>query len=661
MPPLFQRLKERKLFQWSLAYAAGAWLVFQGIEVLAEPWNLSEAIQRGVHISLAIGFLVVLVLAWYHGEKGRQRASGVELLVLAGILTIAGVAVATLGRGVRQGSAGGYLEEMSIAALPFENRSGQKEDEYFTDGVHDEILTRLTKISSLSVRGRTSVMQYRDTPKNLRQIGEELNARYILEGGVQRAGGTVRINLQLIDAESDEHLWAETYDRRLTIENLLTVQSEVALRVADALNAALTTDESESVATDPTDNLEAYDHYLRGLEFMNRTYDERDMRIAVQMFEDATQLDSSFALAYAKLSEMHGRLYWFRFDGSQERIQQAKQAAERSLELEPDLPEGHEALGYYYYWGLLDYDKALQALERALRRQPGRPRLLAGLGFVVRRSGDFQSALIHLEEAAKLDPRDPLLQYEVAATYQLLRDYPEAERHFSRALALAPDMIDSYAMRAWNYIVWEGSLSKARAVLAEAADMGLDFVDHPLAGYLSVVLDVWDGDYDSALARLFSGSSEAFSFQHYFIPKALLAAGIHADRNELLPALQNLTAAVALLETEIQKAPEDARLYGALGMAYAGMGRTEDAIRAGEKGVELLPVSREAWRGLWRVTDLARILMMTGQHDAAIDRIEFLLSVPGSMSVALLRVDPLWNPLRSHPRFQALMEKYDTT
>jgi hypothetical protein len=170
MPPLFQRLKERKLFQWSLAYAAGAWLVFQGIEVLAEPWNLSEAIQRGVHISLAIGFLVVLVLAWYHGEKGRQRASGVELLVLAGILTIAGVAVATLGRGVRQGSAGGYLEEMSIAALPFENRSGQKEDEYFTDGVHDEILTRLTKISSLSVRGRTSVMQYRDTPKNLRQI-----------------------------------------------------------------------------------------------------------------------------------------------------------------------------------------------------------------------------------------------------------------------------------------------------------------------------------------------------------------------------------------------------------------------------------------------------------------------------------------------------------
>jgi serine/threonine-protein kinase len=423
----------------------------------------------------------------------------------------------------------------------------------------------------------------------------------------------------------------------------------------------LTTDESESVATDPTDNLEAYDHYLRGLEFMNRTYDERDMRIAVQMFEDATQLDSSFALAYAKLSEMHGRLYWFRFDGSQERIQQAKQAAERSLELEPDLPEGHEALGYYYYWGLLDYDKALQALERALRRQPGRPRLLAGLGFVVRRSGDFQSALIHLEEAAKLDPRDPLLQYEVAATYQLLRDYPEAERHFSRALALAPDMIDSYAMRAWNYIVWEGSLSKARAVLAEAADMGLDFVDHPLAGYLSVVLDVWDGDYDSALARLFSGSSEAFSFQHYFIPKALLAAGIHADRNELLPALQNLTAAVALLETEIQKAPEDARLYGALGMAYAGMGRTEDAIRAGEKGVELLPVSREAWRGLWRVTDLARILMMTGQHDAAIDRIEFLLSVPGSMSVALLRVDPLWNPLRSHPRFQALMEKYDTT
>ena len=469
----------------------------------------------------------------------------------------------------------------------------------------------------------------------------------------------MRINLQLIDAESDEHLWAEIYDRQLTVENLLAVQSEVALRVAEALNATLTKDESERIAANPTDNLEAYDYYLRGLDFMERSYGERDMRIAVEMFESATQVDSSFALAYAKLSELHSQLYWFHYDRSQERLQQAKQAVDRSLDLEPDLPEAHEALGYYYYWGQLDYERALQHLESALSRQPGNSSLLAGIGFVQRRSGDFQGALTHLEEAAKLDPRGPLRQYEVGVTHQLLRDYPEAERHFDRAMALAPDMMDSYAMKAWNYIIWEGSTSKARAVLEEAAGIGLDSVDHPVAGYLSVILDVWDGHYDAALARLSSGSSEVFSFQTYYVPKALLAAGIHADRNELLLALQHLGAAVALLEAEIQEAPEDSRLYGALGMAYAGMGRAEDAIRAGEKGVDLLPVSKEAWRGLWRVADLARILTMTGQYDDAIDRIEFLLSVPGSMSVALLRVDSSWDPLRDNPRFQALLEKYE--
>ena len=186
MPSLLQRLKERKLFQWALAYLAGAWLVFQGIEVLAEPWNLCEAVQRTIHVLLGVGFLVTLVLGWYHGEKGRQRAGGIELLILAGILVIAGAAVALLGRGSQDRSAAEYeappdtLDEMSIAVLPLVNRSGLEEDEYFTDGIHDEILTRLTKISALSVRGRTSVMQYRDSPKNLREIGQELNARYLL-------------------------------------------------------------------------------------------------------------------------------------------------------------------------------------------------------------------------------------------------------------------------------------------------------------------------------------------------------------------------------------------------------------------------------------------------------------------------------------------------
>ena len=665
MPTLLQRLKERKLFQWALAYLAGAWLVFQGIEVLAEPWNLSEAVQRSIHVLLGVGFFVTLVLAWYHGEKGRQRASGVELLILAGILVIAGAAVAALGRERDDSTNGEHeaprsaLDQMSIAVLPFVNRSAEQGDEYFTDGMHDEILTLLCKISSLSVRGRTSVMQYRDTEKNLRQIGEELNARYILEGGVQRSGGTVRINLQLVDAESDEHVWAETYDRPLTVENLLGVQSEVALRVAEALKGTLTPDEAEEIEQRPTDNLEAYDYYLRGLEFYRRTYGERDSRIAVEMFERATQLDSGFALAYAKLSRAHSRIYWWYYDRSARRLEQAKLAADRSLALQPNLAEAHEALGYYYYWGHLDLESALAEFETALSRQPSNSDLLANVAYVQRRRGNFKVAVDYLEKAARLDPRDALTHYNLGNTHgESLRNYPEAERYYDQALALAPDLIEAYALKTWLYFCWDGNTSKARGVLEQAAARGLESVDEPALGYAWVLVDRLGGDYDAALSRLSSGSSPAFSTMLYYMPKALLAAQIYDLRNEPQLARQHYDSAAALLEARIEAAPEDARLYSALGIAYAGLGRVEEAIRAGERGVDLLPVEKDAIRGLDRVEDLARILTMTGQHDAAIDQIEYLLAAPGDLSVARLRIDRTWDPLRGHPRFQALLANY---
>jgi TolB-like protein/Tfp pilus assembly protein PilF len=364
------------------------------------------------------------VLAWYHGEKGRQRASGVELLILAGILVIAGTGVALLGRGSQDRSAGEYeaptgtLNEMSIAALPFANRSGLEEDLYFTDGIHDEILTLLSNISSLSVRGRTSVMQYRDTDKNLRQIGQELNARYILEGGVQRAGGSVRINLQLLDTERDEHVWAEMYDRPLTVENLLAVQSEVALRVAEALKATLTADEAEQIEQRPTDNTEAYDYYLRGNQYA--VGDEASLRIAVEMYERAVELDPSFALAYAKLSVTHGAIYWEYYDHSENRRMQAKEAVDRVIALGPESPEAHEALGYYYFDGR-DYERAAAEFNKILSKQPANSEALAALSFVRWRQGDIERGLALLKRALELDPRNPVflrnlgLYYYVAA------------------------------------------------------------------------------------------------------------------------------------------------------------------------------------------------------------------------------------------------------
>ncbi len=405
--------------------------------------------------------------------------------------------------------------------------------------------------------------------------------------------------------------------------------------------------------------MEAYDYYLRGLEFMRRSQEERDTRIALEMFQKATQLDSRFALAHAKLSIAHSQMYWFYYDRSRERLQLAKRAADRSLELEPDLPEAHQALGYYYYHGDLDYERALQHFETARGQQPGNNDVLANLGYVERRRGNLQATLDHLERALELNPRDGLLVDALADTHaRLLRNYAEAERYYDRALTLAPDMTWLYGNKAWLYICWRGNTAKARASLEEAARRGLDSVDNAYIGYVWVLLDLFDGNYEAALARLSSGSSSAFSTHFYYIPKALLAAQIYDLTNDTARAHRHYDSAAAHLEASIQEAPDDSRLHGALGTAYAGLGRVEAAIGAGERGIDLLPVSKDAWRGVYRVEELALVLTMTGRHDAAIDQIESLLSEPGDMSVARLQLDPRWDPLRDRRRFHELLEEY---
>jgi len=682
---LIVELHRRSLWQVLLIYVGAAWACFELIDAVTDRFGFPEWLPALAVVLFLLGlpFVVgtacvrelparaeppaeaeageVAEAAAAHREARRRHrfltwrnAAATFVIVLAAWGVVA-TGWLLFGRRAEQGAPGD--ERPSVAVLPLANRSGLEEDQYFTDGFHDEILTQLAKIGGLSVRGRTSVMEYRDRPKNIRQIGDELNARYIMEGGVLRAGGTVRITVQLMDAEADEHVFAKTYDRELSVENLLAVQREVALSIADSLEATLTTQEREQIERVPTENSEAYDYYLRGLEYSSPS--EADTRISVEMLVDATRLDPGFALAFAKLSQAHTSMYWWRYDHSPERLELAKQAADRSLELEPDLPEAHLALGYYYYHGHLDFERAMQEFEVALSQQPNNADLLEGMGYVERRRGDFQTALSYLERAVELDPRDASKLENLAQIHGQLGHYAEADRLYERALALAPDMMIAYALRAMNYFSWEGNTSKARAVLEEAVDRGLDAVDDPWVGYGLVLADIGEGSYETALERLSSGSSEAFSTLGYYVPKAMMAADVYALMNEPELARQHLDSAVALLEAELQEAPEDSRLYGAIGLAYARQGRVDEAVRAGERGVELLPDSVDALNGRSRIEDLARILTITGRHDAALDRLDYLLSVPGFMSVAVLRSDPQLDPLRDHPRFQALLEKHE--
>jgi TolB-like protein/Tfp pilus assembly protein PilF len=539
--------------------------------------------------------------------------------------------------------------------LPLANRSGLDEDEYFTDGIHDQILTQLSRISGLSVRGRTSVMQYRDSPKNLREIGQELNARYLLEGGVQRAGETVRINLQLVDAESDEHLWAETYDRPLTVENLLGVQSEVAVQVAEALKATLTPDDTKRIRTRSTEILEAYDYYLRGKDYYRRSYSLSDLRAAAAMYETAVTIDTTFAAGLAELSKVHSRMYWFYFDRSDERLAQARKSATRALRFEPTLPAAHLALGYYYYVSDRDYEAALREYTAALKEQPDDLDILDSVASVLRRRGQWDRSAETFERAAELDPRSNLIFRELGNTYLRMRLYPEAEARFRRAVSLAPDLYISYLRLAGLYLASQGDSTKARLVLEDA---WRQINNRPLFSEAEPwgwwVYRNLTRDYQATLERLLVGSPGTDTASHF-----LTKAELYELMNDLPRARATYDSAMAVLEQKVILRPESARYRVLLALAYAGLGRNEDAVREGQLAVELLPPSRDSYTGPDWIAYLALIYAKVGEHDAAIEQLEYLLSVPAFMSVSWLRLDPAWDPLRDHPRFQALLEKYE--
>jgi TolB-like protein len=652
MPSLIQRLKERKLFQWALAYLAGAWLVFQGIEVLAEPWNLSEGVQRTIHVLLGIGFLVTLVLAWYHGEKGRQRASGVELLILAGILVIAGAAVTLLGRGPQGEIAGELTEEppvavseKSVAVLPFVNIGGDPENATFTDGVTVDIINHLSNIADLKVISRTSAFQYRDTEKGLREIAAELRVARVVEGEVQRAGDRVRVNAQLIVARTDEHIWSEQYNRELT--DVFAVQSDIAEKIAVGLRATLTDAERERIGQAPTDNLEAYGHYVRAIELRERSELEEDFRLALRLAEEAVELDPQFAQAWALQSELHSLVYTFHYDRSEDRRAMAESTALQAFELRPDLGEAHRALGLYYYYGLRDYEKTI----------PSDARTWNGIASVQRRQGRWQESLENRKKAFELSPRSAYLAGYLGDAYALMRRYAEAEVIYDRAISLYPDPAN-FECKAWLYLEWQGDTEKAKTVLQEQS-LRVGSLDARRIGYRAQpFIELFERKYPEALQRLSSATYDV-DYPPYFVPKPLLYAQIYGLMGHAERELAYYDSARAILEAELRGNMGDHRLHSSLGIAYAGLGRRDEAIREAKLGVELMPVERDAFYGIYRVEDLARVCVMVGEYDAAIDQLDYLLSIPGEISVPLLRIDPTWDLLRDHPRFQATLAKYE--
>jgi serine/threonine protein kinase/tetratricopeptide (TPR) repeat protein len=547
-------------------------------------------------------------------------------------------------------------QQIRLVVLPFDNL-GPAEDEYFAAGITYALTARLAVIQGLSVISRRSAMQYKDSEKNTQEIAKELGVDYILEGTVQRERPSdptsrVRIIPQLIRASDDMHVWARTYDD--DISEVFQMQSNLAERVARALDITLLESERLALASKPTENVEAYEFYLRGNQYFDQSDHENYIRIALQMYEKAVELDPTFALGHARLSEAHVLMYWFHYDRSKERLALAKGAADRAFQLDPELPEVHAAWGWYYYHGLLDFDRALEHFVIARSRQPNNTELLEGIACIRRRQGRLREALANFEKALSLDPLRGMLHTGAAETLMLLRKYSEAEAYYDRAILLTPEWPTPHAGKASILLLREGSTEKARAALKDALPR-IGSAEDPYFVRLSVLVDVFDARHQEALSQLSTGTSEILESQFFFVPKAQLCAWINGLMGNRQVEQTHYRSAQSILESKIQEDPNDARFHSSLGIVYAGLGRKEDAIREGRHAVDLSPIQTDAWIASWRMEELARIYAIVGQYDLAMEQLEYLLSTPSELSTHLLRLDPDWAPLREHPRFKKLV------
>lgn len=541
-----------------------------------------------------------------------------------------------------------------IAVLPFEY-IGPPEKEYYAEGIPNDITARLANVSALGVISPSSTMRYKNTTKNPRQIGAELGVNYLLTGVIRwdTTGkiAKLRVAPRLVRTGDQNQLWTEPLE--FVWGELCGIPGVIARKVVAALNVEFLESERQAMEACPTGNIEAYEYYLRGRQYAEQV---NKQTTAVTMYEKAIQLDPTFALAYAQITLASGWIYWFNNPAENQRLKM-KESAERALELQPDLPEAHLAMGWYFYWAELNIELALQECVLAERGLPNNSQLFFTAGLVYRSDGNFDLALGYLKKATKLNPLSAQVGLQLAGTYNFLRNYKEAEREYDRAISLTPGYPNLYGSKALYLCLYgQGNTENARSVLTKAAGK----VDSTYLTPVWAAVECFDGNYQKALAWLPDAKSFRFyaavtSASNYFLMKA----EIYHLMGQPRLALAYYDSARAALETksEERERPLGAFLHQWLGIAYAGLGRKEEAVREGKNALELRPTSKDAFYGTELVEALAEIYVMVGEYDLAIDQLEYLLSIPSFVSVRYLRIDPTWAPLRSHPRFQKLVNE----
>ncbi len=539
-----------------------------------------------------------------------------------------------------------------VAVLFFENL-GSPEDEYFANGITDAITARLWGIHGLGVISRQSTIQYKGSQKSIHVIGGELGADYILEGTIQRERpgdptSRVRIIPQLIRVSDDIHLWADTYDEDMS--EVFRVQSDIAERVARALDVTLLDAEREALNDIPTENMEAYEYYLRGNEYLSKRYNLETSLMAVQMFERATELDPEFAIAWARLSQAYIWLFYSQYDSAPGRKTAAKAAVDKANELDPSSPEVQMALGYYYYYGAHDFDRALDFFESARNSLPNSVEVLNAIAFIKRRLGEWDECAALLEKAADLNPRYFVSVLELGITYVTMRQYDKAGRLLDRAIFLDPEGSNGHVFKILLFLLSDGNMERAKEALVEAsqvvkpAELGFDMHGAVLSRILSET-------YAELLNQV---PPEQYGVQD----TTLFQIGL-AEMYSQLGLVDQARGCWEKVQARLESAQSPIYQYDielCLGLAHAGLGRNEEASRLAREAVAKKPLSVDTFLGTFRLEMAALIFVRTGLYKEAIDQLEVLLSVPSQMSRALLRIDPAWDPLRDNARFQQLLE-----
>jgi len=544
--------------------------------------------------------------------------------------------------------------ERSIAVLPFENRSRDPDNAYFADGIQDEILTRLSKIADLKVISRTSTQHYKSAPENLLEIARQLGVAHILEGSVQKSGDAVRVNVQLIKAANDSHLWADTFDRKLV--DIFGVESEIAKAIADALQAKLTGSEQRALAVKPTNNSDAYDAYLRGLALEARTTTSPDdSEKAVGFYERAVRLDPAFALAWARLSRTNAHVYFGGLDSTTARRDATERALNTAQKLQPNSPETLLAQAYYQYWVRRDYELAKATFGRVRELVPGSSDVPAALALIARRQGHWDESVAYWEQTLVLDPRNTEWLGLAAGTYAMLRQFPAALKTYDRLLDIVPNDPDTVASKAKIYQA-EGNLEQAGKLLA-----GVNAQTPSLIAFLTKMNQLFlERHFDEAIRLIHSRLTEyrdVSDVERFFNPFFLVLAQENAG--DIVGARATAQQMLRPLEPLSQKDPDNPNFAQALSVMHAVLGQKDAAIKEAERAITLLPSGKDAVDGPRLEENLAFVEVLVGDKDSAIPRLQHLLQIPYTnyLTPALLRLNPQWDPLRGDPRFQKLCEE----